>query len=258
LLIRALDIRGSSRLGGQPFDIAGTLTNFSNKPALARQPMELRLTTTGSLQVQVHATIDRTGPVAKDQFLVDCGSLVLPKFRLGHSDKLRLSIAPSTATLNISVTLEGDKLSGDIQLVQRQVQISPEVGDELAQLKIADALYESLQDIHSVATRVTLSGTLAEPKYELWSNLGPALSEAMNHCIQKATANYAHQALAASQRQVDEQLANLDRRIAERQAALKPLLAESTEALKQVAGDKVGRLSMEQPGQPLPANSLFK
>jgi uncharacterized protein (TIGR03545 family) len=258
LLIRMLDLRGSSRLGGQSFDMTGTLTNFSNKPALSGQPMELRLTTTGSLQVQVQATIDRTGPIAKDQFLVDCGGLVLPKFRLGHSDKLRLSIAPSTATLNISVTLEGDKLSGDIQLVQKQVQISPEVGDDLAQLKIADALDESLGDIHSAATRISLSGTLAEPKFELWSNLGPALSEAMNHSIQKATANYAHQALAASQQQVDEKLANLDRQIAEQQAALKPLLIESTEALKQVGGDKVGRLSMEQLGQQLPATSLFK
>src|SRR4029077_8524878 len=108
LLIRALDLRGSGRLSGQPFDLTGTLTNFANRPALSGQPMKLKLNTTGSLQVQLQATIDRTGPVAKDQFLVDCGGIVLPKFKLGHSDKLRLSIAPSTATLNISVTLDGN------------------------------------------------------------------------------------------------------------------------------------------------------
>ena len=259
LLIRALDLRGSSRFGGQTFDLAGTLTDFSNKPALSGKPMQLRLTTTGSLQVQVQATIDRTGPVAKDQFLVDCGGIVLPKFRLGHSDKLRLSISPSTATLNISVTLEGDKLSGDVQLVQKQVQITPSVGEELARFQVADALDESLRDIHSVATRVSLSGTLEQPQFELWSNLGPAVAEAMNRSIQKATATYAHQSLAASQQQVDEKLAELDRQIAEQQTALKPQLAASTAALKQLVGDKMGRVSMEQVGQQLPASSsLFK
>ncbi|HEY4234717.1 MAG TPA: TIGR03545 family protein [Lacipirellulaceae bacterium] len=259
VLIRALDLRGSGRLGGQSFDLAGTLNDFSNRPSLSGQPMRLKLTTSGSLQVQLQATIDRTGPTAKDQFLVDCGGIVLPKFRLGHSDKLRLSIAPSTATLNISVTLEGNKLSGDIQLVQKQVQITPSVGEELARFQVVDALDESLRDIHSVATRISLGGTLEQPKFELWSNLGPAVAEAMNGSIEKATANYAHRALAASQQQVDEKLADLDRQIAEQQAALKPQLSASTDALKQlVGGERLERVSMEQPGQQLPASSMFK
>ena len=186
LLIRALDLRGSGRLGGQSFELAGTLTDVSNRPALCSQPMRLKLTTTGSLQVQAQATIDRTGPVAKDQFLVDCGGIVLPKLQLGRSDKLRLSIAPSTATLNISVTLEGDKLSGDVQLVQKQVQIMPSVGEELDRFQVVEALEDSLRDIHMVATRVSLSGTLDRPQFELWSNLGPAVAEAMNHTDRKS------------------------------------------------------------------------
>jgi uncharacterized protein (TIGR03545 family) len=261
LLIRALDLSGNGRLSGQPFDLTGTLTDVSNRPALSGQPMKLKLTTTGSLQVQLQATIDRTGPVAKDQFLVDCGGIVLPKFKLGHSDKLRLSIAPSTATLNISVTLDGNKLSGDIQLVQKQVQITPSVGEELARFQVVDALEESLRDMHSVATRISISGTLEEPQFALWSNLGPAVAEAMNHSIEKATTTYARQALAQSQRQVDEQLTQLDRQIAEQQAELKPQLAASTDALTQMVighGDSKPRLSMEQLGQQLPANSLFK
>jgi uncharacterized protein (TIGR03545 family) len=262
LLIRALELRGSGRLAGQPFEIAGTLTDVSNRPALSREPMHLKLTTSGSLQIQMQATIDRTGPVAKDQFLVDCGGIVLPKFRLGHSDKLRLSIAPSTATLNISVTLEGDKLSGDIQLVQKQVQITPSVGDELAKLEVAEALEESLGNIRMVATRVTLSGTLDEPHFELWSNLGPAVAEAMNHSIEKATTTFARNALAASQQHVDEKLAQLDRQIAEQQAALKPQLAASTNTLKQLVlargGETKTRLTAEEVGRQLPVSELFR
>jgi uncharacterized protein (TIGR03545 family) len=262
LLIRALELRGSGRLGGQPFDLAGTLTDVSNRPALSREPMHLKLTTSGSLQIQIQATIDRTGAVAKDQFLVDCGGIVLPQFRLGHSDKLRLSIAPSTATLNISVMLEGNKLSGDIQLVQKHVQITPTVGEELAKLEATDALEDALGNIHSVATRVSLSGTLAEPHFELWSNLGPAVAEAMNHSIEKAATTYVRQALVTSQRQVDEKLAQLDRQIAEQQAALKPQLTASTDALRQLVpsrgGDTKSRLTAEEIGQQLPVSALFR
>lgn len=262
LLIRALDLRGSGRLGGQSFELAGTLTDVSDRPALCNQPMRLKLTTTGSLQIQAQATIDRTGPVAKDQFLVDCGGIVLPKLQLGRSDKLRLSIAPSTATLNIRVELEGDKLSGDVQLVQKQVQIMPSVGEELDRFQVVEALEDSLRDVHMVSTRVSLSGTLDRPQFELWSNLGPAVAEAMNRTIEKAASTYARQALAESQQRVDERLAELDRQIADEQASLKPQLTASTDALKQLLGGRNGdtknRLSVEQLGQQLPANSLFR
>jgi uncharacterized protein (TIGR03545 family) len=262
VLIRALDLRGSGRLGGQSFELAGTLTDVSNRPALCGQPIRLKLTTSGSLQIQAQATIDRTGPVAKDQFLLDCGGIVLPKLRLGSSDKLRLSISPSTATLNISVVLEGDKLSGDVQLVQKQVKIMPSVGEELDRFQVGDALEESLRDVRSVATRVSLSGTFDRPQFELWSNLGPAVAEAMNHTIQKAASTYARQALVESQQRVDEKLAELDRQIADEQASLKPQLTASTDALKQLVGGRNGdtknRLSLEQFGQQLPANSLFR
>jgi uncharacterized protein (TIGR03545 family) len=262
ILVRELGLRGSGRLSGQSFELSGTLTDVSNRPALCNQPVRLKLITTGSLQIQVQATIDRTGPVAKDQILADCGGIVLPKLRLGGSDKLRLSIAPSTATLNVSVTLEGDKLSGDVQLVQKQVQITPSVGEGLDRFQVVDALEESLNDIHMVATRISLSGTLDRPQFELWSNLGPAVAEAMNHTLEKAVNNYARQALVQSQQRVDEELAELDRQIANEQATLRPQLAASTDSLKQLLGSSNGdtksRLSLEQLGQQLPANSLFR
>jgi uncharacterized protein (TIGR03545 family) len=259
LLIRALDLRGSGRIAGQPFDLCGTLSDFSSKPALWPQPIRLRLATTGSLQIQLHAVIDRTGAVAKDQFLVDCGGIVLPKFRLGGSDKMRLSIAPSTATLNVSITVEGNKLSGDIQLVQKQVEITPSIGEELAILPVEHALEQSLRSINFVATRVSLSGTLDRPQLELWSNLGAAVSEAMNGSIQDASTAYARAAITASQQHIDEQLAQLDRQIVDEQTSLKPQLAASTDVLRRLMGsDGKNRLSMNEVGRQLPADALVK
>jgi len=138
----------------------------------------------------------------------------------------------------------------------------PSVGEELDRFQVVEALEDSLRDVHTVATRVSLSGTLDRPQFELWSNLGPAVAEAMNHTVEKVAMTYARQALAESQQRVDEKLAELDRQIADEQATLKPQLTASTDALKQLVGGRNGdtknRLSLEQFGQQLPANSLFR
>lgn len=259
-VVRSLDLRGTARLGGQSIELVGTLSDLSDEPALHGQPMRLRLTTTGSMPLELQATIDRTGPVARDQLLVDCGGIVLPKLLLGGSNKLRLSLAPTTASINVSLTLEGDRLSGDVQLVQKQVQISPSVGEGLEHVHLADALAGSLGDIRAVATRISLRGTLDEPRCELWSNIGPAVAEAMDRALAR-TANYqAGQMLAQAQEKVGERLAELDRQIAEQQSELRPQLAGSNDTLELLAGDRriTGRLSFEQLGCRLPADSLFR
>ena len=150
LLIRKLQLQGTIQIGGEPVELFGTLSDVTNKPARHDQPIHLRLATHGSLPLEVQATIDRTGPVPRDQILVECGNIVLPKLRLGHSKTLRLSVAPTTGSLNVSITLEGDKLSGDVQLVQRQVQITPSVGDELARHEFDSELERAFGEIDSL------------------------------------------------------------------------------------------------------------
>ena len=260
LIVRSLDLHGSTLFGGQSVDLDGKLTDFSNHPAWHDQPIRLRLNATGSLPVDVQATIDRTGPVPKDQLLVDCGSIVLPKLRLGTSNKLRLSLAPTTATLNVSITLDGDKLSGDIQLVQKHVEIVPSVGPELEQVRMAAALEDSLSDVHSVASRISIRGTIDEPQWELWSNLGPAVAEALDHALARTTQIRAKQVLADAQQRVDERLTQLDRQTSDAQTALEQQLAGTAGTLDDLAErkDDDERLSQEQLGQRLPANSLFR
>jgi hypothetical protein len=221
--------------------------------------MRLELNTRGSLPLQLQATIDRTGPVARDQLLVDC-SFVLPKLSLGSSDKLRLSLAPTAATLNISITLDGDKLSGDIQLVQKQVEIKPSVSDELARFHVDQELEKTLGDVRSLATRFSLSGTLDEPQCRVWSNLGPAIAEAMDRAVARTATSYTRDALAQSQERVNRRLAEFDRQLADVQGELHPQLATSATALDQIAeGNRPGpRLTVEQLGRLLPADSLFR
>ena len=260
LLIRTLQIQGAMRLAGQPIEFFGTLTDVTDAPSRHDQPMRLKLNTRGSLPLQVQATIDRTGPVARDQLLVDCGGLVLPKLSLGGSDKLRLSLAPTAATLNISITLEGDKLSGDVQLVQKQVEIKPQMSGDLARYHVDEELTKTLGDVHSLATRVSLSGTLDEPMCHSWSTLGPTVAEAMERAFARAATGYTREVLAQSRERVNRRLAEFDRQLADAQNELHPQLADSTSALDQLttSADPGHRLTIEHLGRLLPADSLFR
>lgn len=259
LLVRTLQLQGTARLGGQPLEIVGTLDNLSDKPARHNQPIRLRLTSHGSLPMELQAIVDRTGAVPRDQLLVDCGGLVLPKLQLGNSKKLRLSLSPTVATLNISITLVGDKLSGDVQLVQKQVKITPTVGDELARLHLDQELAKTLGDVNSLATRFSLSGTLDAPQCKVWSNLGPAVSEAMDRALARAAASRAAEMIAQSQNRVNERLAELDRQISAVQSTLQPQLDASNEMLGNLGKSSTGhRLSAEHLGGRLPADSLFR
>jgi uncharacterized protein (TIGR03545 family) len=258
-LLRTLNIQGATHFAGQPLEFFGTLTDVTDRPARHDQPMRLKLNTRGSLPLEVQATIDRTGPVAHDQLLVDCG-LMLPKLSLGGSDRLRLSLAPTAAKLNISITLDGDKLSGDVQLVQKQVEIKPSVSGELASLQVDEELQKTLGDVRSLSTRVSLSGTLDKPQCRLGSNLGPAVAAAMDHAIAHAVAGYTREVLAQSQERVNRRLAEFDRQLADTQNELHPQLADSALALDQLATgtDPGPRLTVEHLGRLLPADSLFR
>jgi uncharacterized protein (TIGR03545 family) len=258
-LIRTLQLQGTARIGGQPIELTGTLSDVTDKPTQHDQPIRLRITTHGSLPLELAATIDRTGPVARDQLLVDCGGIVLPKLRLGRSEKLRLSLAPTTASLHVSITLEGDKLSGDVQLLQRQVQITPTVGDELSRRNFDSEFQKALGEIDSLSTRVTLAGTIDRPKCEVWSNLGPTIADAMHRALVRTSAGYTRELLTESHNRVDERLADLDRQIADAQAALEPQLEDATDSLDQLAKKTTGeRLSLDHLGRRLPAESLFR
>jgi hypothetical protein len=215
----------------------------------SKQPFPLKL----------QATLDRTGDVARDEFLVDCQRLPLPAVALGRSNKFRLAVGPSTGALSVSLLVDGGTLSGDIQLIQHEVVITPDIGGELRSIPLAAALADTLGQINSVAVRLTLEGTLDEPRFRLWSNLGPAVAESMELALRRAADEHAERILAASQQRVDEQFASLERQLAEQRTALKKSLAGSTALMREIAADQriPDRLPAEI-GRRLPSGSLFR
>ena len=235
LLIRALDVSGSARIANQPVVIQGVLHNFSNAPWLGSEPIRLRLRTAGSAPIELVAAIDRTHGAVRDTLLVDCQGLLMPELKLGRSEQVAMTIAPAVATLSMSVMADGDKLTGTIQLVQSDVHIKSTFGCELGHPSLAAPLEDSLASIGNLATRISIDGTLNDPRCTLWSNLGPAVAEGMERALQKAGGDQIRLLMANADRQVDERLAMMERQVAEQQARWKAQAEKLNGSLEKLA-----------------------
>jgi uncharacterized protein (TIGR03545 family) len=258
LLVRSLELRGAAKIGGQPVEWRGTLSNLALSPRLHDQPVRLHLIAGGSLPFELQATIDRTKPIAKDELLVDCQGVLLPGVALGHSDQFELNMGPSVGSLSVSLMVDGDRLSGDVQLVQQKVQLAPGASSA-RNLVLAGAMGESLGRINSMATRLTLGGTLEQPTCALWSNLGTACAEAMKRGFQRASGQHSKTLLVEAGRHVDERLAEIDRQIAEKQTRFASKSTEINARLQKIAAGESPRyrISAEKVHR-LPNNSLFR
>lgn len=260
LQFNTLRLQGTARFGGQPMELRGTLTDLSNSPSDHPRPIRLRLQADGSSPLDLQVNVDRTGPVPRDELLIDCRGIVLPKHSLGRREELQLNLAPSVGTLSVSVLADGDKLSGDIQLVQKQLRIAPVLSGQLTDVPIAAALQDTLADVNSVAIRLSLGGTLDRPTCSMWSNLGPAVAEAMDRALRRAGEEHAQTLLVRANRLVDERIAALRQQALEQQAQLQPQVTAAANALQGIAAEHAPspRVTPDQLGRRLPAGSLFR
>ncbi|MEM9186540.1 MAG: TIGR03545 family protein [Planctomycetota bacterium] len=257
LLVKTLDLSGTARLAGRPVELSGVLTDFTPQPTRHDQPLRLALNATGALPLRVRATIDRTGATPRDELLADCQGIALPEMKLGGGRWLGLTVGAGPATLNVSLLLEGDTLSGDVQLVQQQVRVQPTrpANPSSRAAPLREALAGSLRRLPTIATRVDLGGTLDNPDFKLWSNLGPAVAQAMESAVRDAVNQQSERLLAASQQEVDKQLAGLTAEVTAARSKLQPLLGGLDESIEQVATQLTGGNPFSKLGR-MPAGLL--
>lgn len=263
LLIRQLDIEGTAKLAGQPVALTGLLTNFTTQPALHSQPLQIELVTAGNLPLEVKATLDRTSDVPVDELIVDCRALSTPALSLGSGKNFALDMAPTTASLSISLRIEGERLTGEMQLIQHDVRMTPQLAGNGSRLTgyVQKALEEGVGHLPSAATRVTLSGTLDRPSAKVWSTIGTAVAESLNQSVKQLAADESRRLIGESRQLVDGQLASLDQNVAELSDALGSDLAGPGQVLQTLVGSPSGRgtLSFEQLGKQLPnVGSIFR
>jgi uncharacterized protein (TIGR03545 family) len=260
VLIQAVALHGAARIANQSTELRGTITGLSTQLGFMREPLRIRLVATGAVPLELQAIIDRTRGAHRDALLMDCKGVLLPQMALGKSEQLALTLAPSVASLQASLSLDGEQLTGNIQLVQQNVRITPVARGELASVPLSEALQETLGHVDCLATRVTLGGTLSEPKCTLWSNVGPAVAEAIEQALDRATGQQVKAIVIDAGKRVDERLAMIEREMTEQQSGWRAQATDARDQMRAIAATQVppGRLSPDRVGRRLPGNSLFR
>jgi hypothetical protein len=125
---------------------------------------------------------------------------------------------------------------------------------------IGAALGETLGRIDSLATRASLGGTLSEPTCTLWSNLGPAVAEAIERALERAGGEHARAVFAEAGRQEDERLTTVEQQISEQQARWSARFADVRGQLQTIArrDNPLDRQVPHRIGGRIPAGSMFR
>jgi uncharacterized protein (TIGR03545 family) len=260
LIVRNLDLRGTARIANQAIELHGNLSGLSSQPTLMTEPLRLRVEAVGAVPLELQASIDRTHGANRDSLLLDCQGILLPQTHLGSPADLAITIEPAVGSLTINVTVDAEKLTGDIQMVQRNVRLKPALAGSFADLPIAEPLEETLARIDSLATRMTLGGTLNQPTCTLWSNIGTATAEAIERALDRAHGQRSRDALASTSQLINERLTIVERQMTDQQTRWANRVAAVRVQLDGIVitDAEPQRLSPERLGGRLPSGSLFR
>jgi uncharacterized protein (TIGR03545 family) len=258
--LHAMALHGYCDAGGKAIKVRGTLCDFTTAPSCPDRPTRLHLTSVDSPALELSATLDRTGPIARDELRIEAQELGVAPLKLGGAEGLLLAVESSSATFGVDVTLRGEQLSGELQFAQEGLRLTPVLAAGIDDPYFAAALAESLANVKLAATRVILSGTIEEPRITIGSSIGPATAVAVSRAAVKAADERARARLVEGRRRVDVDLAQLDRMIAEGQALLRPRLAACSDQRERLAAQHapVKRLDALRIGRRLPEGSLFR
>jgi hypothetical protein len=171
---------------------------------------------------------------------------------------MSIEVGPSTAAIQLAVLLEGDKLTGNIELVQKQVQVAASVPDGLGTVEVQQALTDSLRRVNELSTHVVLTGTLTSPQVEISSTLVPTMHDALRGTVVAVIDRQRDQLLAATRGETDKHLAAVQSKVSSATAEIAPLIAQPEQMLAKLLGPDLAKpLSADQLGR-LPGGSLFK
>lgn len=221
-LVEQIALSGHASLGGEPLKLTGRLTDLASDPVRHGAPIRIALTSTGAAVCSLNAELDRTAATPRDRLVLSCPSTELDGRQLGQADKFAIAMGPSTASVEAEITLEGDKLTGQIVVAQSNLRLTPK-SERAKVARLTETLADALTEVKGFTTTVELAGTIKQPKWQIASDLGPQLAASLEKAAERIVREPVERALAASRAQVADQLAQLE---AQRMAAQDKLLGQ--------------------------------
>jgi hypothetical protein len=213
LLIETVNLTGQVLFGTVPVYFNGTVKNIAQPITLAPSPMVAQFCFSGSgipmspilpdqdavaaeqlpavvnpnLVPNIYVTLqaDRIGENNEDQMIVCCPMYQLSERILGNPEKWAIHVSPGMSRLDGVLLLQGEKLSGEIQLVQSGVRLSvalPPKQHNTEWLRILQQLLDSCNDLTAT---VLVSGTRSEPVYVFKSNIADLIRPRIELLVQQ-------------------------------------------------------------------------
>jgi uncharacterized protein (TIGR03545 family) len=216
VLLRSLAIDGDAAIENEQFHFAGVLTDVTSHPEMVGKPTVIRLQLQGRAAVRVEAVVDQTGPKPRQRVILDCPALPQPERTLGNPDQLAVTISPGNTYWWILLDLTGDDLSGQIQVQQTPVRITPKVTPQFGGASLAASLQAGANQLQSLEAIVDLGGTVTRPTWKIRSDLGPKLVAAIDTAIRHELDARSVQFVAAVNQRLQADLGNFDRMLQSR------------------------------------------
>jgi uncharacterized protein (TIGR03545 family) len=181
--LKAARLTGTADLGG-PVEFLGEASDFSTSPALVPEPARLSLAGgAGGRSFKLSLELDHRRETPRDRIEFRVSGLPVAEFAAGDSGSFQVLVSPGAASLSGKVELEGDALRGKVSFSERGVKLTART--EGLQKDMARLLEAALAGVSSVEAEADLSGTLQEPRLNVSSNLGKAVSEGVSKALGK-------------------------------------------------------------------------
>ncbi|NQU67770.1 MAG: TIGR03545 family protein [Candidatus Marinimicrobia bacterium] len=211
LLIQMVSISAFTSIG----TLAGQITDISDDQVIYQHP--IRFTFNGdkldqASELNVVGKIDRTQPdISSDSIHVKIEDYLIIGLTLSESSDMPISIETGKADIDISCVLEDGRLQSEIRIDFGSVQFSDQGLDNSNELN--RTVHTVLKNTPSFQIRVTVTGTLDNPKTSVDSDLDELLKAATTKVLEDKSKSWEKDLESALAIQVGTPLSEIDDQI---------------------------------------------
>ena len=207
VLLDTVDLTGQILFGDLPIFFNGTVTNVASPLELGPEPMIAQFCFSGSgvptsailpeqdaqapvardpnLLANLYVTllVDRLGGKEEDQLIVRCPFYELPGRILGNPEKVAINVLPGRSRLDGVINFKGEKLDGQIYIVQDSTRLTAMLPDKLRNSSLHRVLQGTLDGLNGFDVSIFVSGTRSQPQYVVKSDIAEKLRPQIENLV---------------------------------------------------------------------------
>jgi len=240
-LIRKLNVSGEAKLGGELVPFQGQVTGLTSEPAVYGKPIVAHVEGSGPVPLTLDLTLDRTGDVPIHTAEFTCAIPNSTEMELGDADKFALQVSGQRAKLRVRLRLTGEQIEGDVRIAQAAVALKAK-SDAKLNPRVKKMFQHAFDNVSRLEIAVAISGTLDEPHWMLWSNIGDELANGLNGALASEFAaqrrNLESQVAAAAHEQIEGFNASLGKRYTQLNSELQLSESHARRIVEKAAGGR--------------------